>query len=136
LDGAPAIRQALVRTEIARKQFGAALAAIDEGLTTIDERLAASPARTPWLMRKAEVLDFAGQPAEAMDARRAALAEIDRVLALRPNAIHLVTRAEICAALGILEEAKRSIAEALSKAPHYRAAQELQARLQSQPDGE
>lgn len=118
----PALLEGLVRVDTARKDYAAALGWIETALIH-------TPHRPQWLLRKGDVLTLAARLDEARAAREAALAEIDAAIAARPSAIHLVTRAEICLALGREEEAEKSLGQALQKAPHYRAAQELQAKL-------
>jgi len=122
LGDAITIRQALIGVEIKRKDYAAAIALVNAALES-------APNRTPWLMRRAEILELAGHAAEAESSRLEALAEIDRLLARRPTAIHLVSRAEIYRALGRPDDARRDVELALNKAPHYRAAQELQSQL-------
>lgn len=122
LPDAVSIRQALIRVEIARGQFDAALALIDEAM-------ASAPARCPWRVQRAAVLDAAGRGAEATQERLAALAELDAALARRPSAIHLVTHGEINLTLGRIAEARNDVRLALEKAPHYHAARELQEKL-------
>jgi len=120
--GDAALQEALVRVEVERRNFDAAL-------VVVADALARSPQRTRWLLRQGDILELAGRRDEATEARLAALAEIDRVLATRQSAIQLVIRAEVFLALGRLDEAQADLDVVLRKAPHYRAAHDLQTQL-------
>jgi len=118
LGNAIVLKKNLIRVKIAQKQFGAALA-------LIDEEVARSSVKTPWYLQRAELLAIMGQPNASRLAYEQALAETNQMLAKRPTVLHLVARAKILYAMGQREDAIRDLQEALKKSPGYNEAEKL-----------
>ena len=118
------LKKGLVRVKIAQKQYG-------EALALIDEEVARSSVKTPWYLQKAEILAIMGQTGAARLAYEQALSEANRVLGKRQTAIHLLARAEVYHAMGRMEEAKRDLSEAVKKAPHFAEANDLLKKMES-----
>jgi tetratricopeptide (TPR) repeat protein len=118
LGGAVTLRLALIRVETARKEYASALELIDAELEQV-------PVKTEWYLRRAQVLDAAGRAEESRQALELALAEADRVIALRSSGIHLYSRAQVYLALGRLEDARVDLNDVLIKSPRFSRAREL-----------
>lgn len=89
----------------------------DRALARIDEVLARVPAPARWLLLRARALEGLGRSAEAHDARRAALADVDRRLVRRPSAALRVMRGQALLALGRANEALEESQRAHALAP-------------------
>lgn len=118
------LKKGLIRLHIAQKQYG-------EALALVDEEVARSSVKTNWYLQRAEILALMGQPDAARLAYEHALSEADRVLGKRPTAIQLLARAEVLNAMGRVEEAKRDLRAAVQKAPHFAEADALLKKLES-----
>ncbi len=116
--GAVTVLQALIDVEVRRTDYAAAL-------SLVDTAMAASPVKTTWLLRRAEVLRAAGREAEARQALDTALIEADRVLGRRATAIHLLSRARVHLAMGNKQPAQEDALLAINKSPRYGAAREF-----------
>ncbi len=112
------LKKNLIRVQIAQKQYG-------EALALIDEEVARSSVKTPWHLQRAEILDKMGQPDAARLAYEQALSEANRVLGKRPTAMQLLARAEVYHAMGRMEEAKQDLRVAIQKTPHFAEADDL-----------
>jgi tetratricopeptide (TPR) repeat protein len=123
LGGAILLEEALIRVEMARGRHQAALELIDQALSR-------ASVKSPWHLRRAEVLDGAGQPEKAPAELGRALAEANRLLAKRPCGIHLVSRARVHIAMGNLAAARQDLKLALRKSPRFKEANELLADLE------
>jgi tetratricopeptide (TPR) repeat protein len=124
LNGAVVLRLALIRVETERGNYDVALA-------LIDEQLAQAAAKTDWYLRRGDVLEAAGKPAAAEAARREALAEADRVLALHPSALKRFARARALLSLNEWEAARRDLVAVSEQSPRFKAARDLLAELES-----
>jgi len=122
MNGAVSLRLPLIRVEVGRQRYDAALALIDQVLPD-------AAVKTQWYLRRADVLDAAGRADESRVQREEALAEADRILRRRTTAINLVGRARAYVALGRLDEARQDLLDALDKAPHFDAARTLLEQL-------
>lgn len=118
------LSQALIDVEIQLGHYDAAL-------TLIEAECNRAALKADWLLLRSEVLDRSGRKDEASDARSAALAEVNRVLARRQIGVHLVTRGRILLAMGRLAEARSDVDLALKKSPNYSAALELLNKLEN-----
>ncbi len=121
--GAVPIRLALIRVEVVRARYDAALALIDTVMPN-------ARVKTRWLLRRANVLDAAGRADHARDQRRRALAEADRVLSRRATAINLVARARVFLAMNRPGDAGDDLQAALRKSPRFDAARALLSELE------
>jgi tetratricopeptide (TPR) repeat protein len=119
------LKNGLMRVQIAQKQYGAALA-------LIDEEVSRSSVKTPWYLQRAELLAIMGQPDASRLAYEQALAETNRLMGKRQTALHLVARAKILSAMGKREDAVRDLQEALKKSPRFAEADLLLKKLESQ----
>jgi tetratricopeptide (TPR) repeat protein len=97
----------------------------DRALAHVDAALREARLDTRWLVRRAEILDDAGRSAEARRARVAALAEAERLVAVRRSPAALAARGEALLALGRVDEAERDLVQAVSRAPRYARARSL-----------
>ena len=122
--GAVTIRQALIRAEIARREYAAAL-------QLIDEALGGAPVRTHWHLRRAEVFDAAGKAEKTQAEREGALTEANRALKQRPTAMNLLSRAQVLVAQERLEDAKSDLKLALETTPRLAAARKLLEQLET-----
>jgi len=122
LGGAVTMRLALIRVQNEQGRF-------DEALELIDRELQRAPVKTDWYLSRAQVLESAGRTAEARATIVQALAEANRVIALRATGIHMFTRAKVYMALGRTDEARQELAEVLAKSPRFSEALELLAQL-------
>lgn len=127
LGAAVVLTDALVRLEVRRGNS-------TEALRLIDTELNRAPVKTEWLLRRADVLEQIGKPAEARAEREAALAEAERSLASRTTGLHLLSRARALIALGRVEEARRDLNLAISKSPRFREATDLLKTLDTKPN--
>ena len=118
------LKKNLIRVQIAQKQYG-------EALALIDEEVVRSSVKTPWHLQRAEILDKMGQPDAARLAYEQALSEANRVLGKRPTAMQLLARAEVYQAMGRMEEAKQDLRVAIQKTPHFAEADDLLRKLES-----
>jgi len=123
--GAAKLRAALLRVEIARQRYDAALALIDESLGR-------SAVKTHWHLQRAEVFDAAGDKQRAQRERLRSLAEADRVLKKSASSVNLYSRSQVYVALGRVQDAKRDLKRLLDESPHFTAAWELLDRLNKQ----
>jgi tetratricopeptide (TPR) repeat protein len=108
--GAVVIRRALIDVEILRLQFPAAIAEIDAILEH-------ARVRTDWLLLRAELFAALGRTDEAARDRAGALADADRLLALRHSAAARAARADALVALGRRDEAIREYEAAIEQSP-------------------
>jgi tetratricopeptide (TPR) repeat protein len=113
---------ALIRVEIARKRFPAALA-------LIDAQLDRAPVKTDWYLRRADVLAAAGRKDEALADRQAALREAEAAVDRNGSGLSLYSRAKAQAALGRVEDAKQDLELVLEKSPRFAEAREMLAKL-------
>ncbi|MEO8326621.1 MAG: tetratricopeptide repeat protein [Nitrospirota bacterium] len=118
------LKKSLIRIQIGQKQYG-------EALASIDEELIRSSVKTPWYLQRAEILDKMGQADAARRSYEQALSEANRVLGKRPTAMQLLARAEVYHAMGRMDEAKRDLRVAVQKAPHFAEANDLLRKLES-----
>jgi len=119
------IRLALVRVEVARKHFEAALAWIDPALE-------GASIKTEWYLRRGDVLTAAGRLAEARGDLDRALKAANDALLRRETAIHLVNRAKVLSAMGQRDGAIADLRRAEAAAPHYLPARGLLNELESE----
>lgn len=117
-EGAHVLNAALIRTEIARAQYDAALAIIEEEI-----QKAAVPAE--WNLQKAEVLKAAGRNTEATEVLRQALNHAHVAIQRKSTAFNLYTRARVYLALGERTEAIGDLQAARLKAPRFQKVSEL-----------
>ncbi len=117
-EGAHVLNAALIRTEIARAQYDAALAIIEEEI-----QKAAVPAE--WKLQKAEVLKAAGRNTEATEVLRQALDHAHVAIQRKSTAFNLYTRARVYLALGERTEAIGDLQAARLKAPRFQKVTEL-----------
>ncbi|MHC4064783.1 MAG: tetratricopeptide repeat protein [Planctomycetota bacterium] len=125
LGGGATIRSSLVRVEISRQRYDAALALIDEVLRR-------APVKTEQYLLRAEVLEASGQSDQARVERERALVEADRVFRKRATALHLLSRAKVNLALGNMNDAMGDLKWALKKSPRFARARRLLERLEAQ----
>ena len=116
---------ALIRLELANGHPEAALSLIDDALST-------APIKTSWLLRRAQVLEVAGEPRLARTTRQAALAEAHRVAREHGSSMAYTQRAQVYLELGSHAAARRDVARALALSPRYSAALELAEKLERQ----
>jgi len=117
-EGAHVLNAALLRTEIARAQYDAALAIIEGEIEK-----AAVPAE--WKLKKAEVLKAAGRSTEATEVLRQALDHAHVAIQRKSTAFNLYTRARVYLALGERTEAIGDLQAARLKAPRFQKVSEL-----------
>lgn len=122
LGGAVILCDALIDVEVAQKRYPQAISLIDQQLTS-------APVKTGLLLRRADVHEKAGQPAQARQDREQALIEAHKVLSKRSSGIHLFSRAKVYVALGRLDEAKRDLEQVVLKSPKFLEAKKLLAKL-------
>jgi tetratricopeptide (TPR) repeat protein len=103
---------ALIRVQLAQRQFQSALA-------LVDQEIARAPVKTLWLLRRAEVLAAMGQTAQAQSELQAALAEANSVLERKITAIHLLSRAKVLIAMARLEEARADLDDCVGLTPGF-----------------
>jgi len=125
LPHASILRKTLIRIKMSQGHYS-------EALTLIDDELASASAKTEWYLRRAEVLDALGQTEAADSARTHALAEANRILAKRPNALKRLARAKVYQALGQLEAAKQDLRLVMQTAPRLTEADTLLKKLEAQ----
>ena len=125
LPHASILRKTLIRIKMSQGHYS-------EALTLIDDELASASAKTEWYLRRAEVLDALGQTEAADSARTHALAEANRILAKRPNALKRLARAKVYQALGQLEAAKQDLRLVMQNAPRLTEADTLLKKLEAQ----
>jgi tetratricopeptide (TPR) repeat protein len=118
------LKNGLIRVQIAQKQYGAALALIDEEVTR-------SSVKTPWYLQRAEILALLGKSDATRLAYQQALSEANRMLGKRPTAMHLLTRAKVYYAMDRIEEAKRDLRLAGQKAPYLPEVDDLLRKLEN-----
>ncbi len=99
-------------------------------MTLIDEELARASGKTPWYLRRAEVLAAIGEAEAASLAREGALMEATRLLGKRPTAVHRFSRAKVYIAMGRLEEAERELRLVVQRAPRFAEATRLLRKLE------
>lgn len=116
---------ALIRLELASGHTEAALRLVDEALRD-------APVKTSWLLRRAQVLEVAGEPRLARTTRQAALREAQRVAREHGNSMAYTQRAEVYLELGFHAAARRDVERALQLSPRYPAALELAQTLERQ----
>jgi tetratricopeptide (TPR) repeat protein len=124
LGNAILLKKGLIRMQIAQKQYG-------EALALVDDEIARSSVKTPWYMQQGEILALMGQPDASHLAYERALSEANRVLEKRPTAMQLLARAEVYHAMGRMKEAKRDLRAAVQRAPHFAEASALLKKLES-----
>jgi tetratricopeptide (TPR) repeat protein len=112
------IQEGLVRVELARGNH-------DQALALIDAAIMHTNTKSPWRLRRAQVLESAGRLEEARAERLVALDETNRVLGKRVTAIQLVLRAQVNIALDRTDDARLDLELALKKSPRYEAAIKL-----------
>jgi len=122
LGGAVVLCDALIRVEVARKRF-------PEAISLINQQLTIAPVKTGLLIRRAEIYEKAGQPAQAREDREQALVEANKVLAKRSSGIHLFSRAKVYVALERPEDAMRDLEQVVLKSPKFLEAKKLLAKL-------
>lgn len=127
LKGPVLIRLALVRVEIDRGRFDAALA-------WIDPMLERASIKTEWYLRRAEVLAAAGRLSESQGDLSRALEAANDALRRRETAIHLVNRAKVHSAMNHQDAAIADLRRAVAAAPRYPPARELLSELESGGD--
>lgn len=120
--GAVVLRLALIDVETKLGRFQSALACVDEAIRS-------STNNAGWYLKRAAILEQSGDLAGASLAREQALADVNRILAKRATAIHLVTRAEVYLAQGRTRDARTDLRLAIEKSPRYARAGELLAQL-------
>lgn len=116
---------ALVRVELASGHSQAALELVDQALQD-------APVKTSWLLRRAQVLEVAGNPRLARATRQAALSEAQRVAREHGTSMAYTQRAQVYLELGFHEAARRDVERALQLSPGYAAALELSQTLERQ----
>ena len=104
----------LIEVERRQGHFAEALAEIERVLTV-------ARVDTEWLLLRAAVLDEAGRPSEAAHNRLAALAEANRLIAIRPSARAHLMRAEALVSLGRYSEARPDLDVAIGSCARTRA---------------
>jgi tetratricopeptide (TPR) repeat protein len=123
LGGAVLLKEELIKVEMARARHQVALKLIDQALTQ-------AAVKSPWHLRRAEVLAASGHPERVRAELGRALAEASRLLAKRPCGIHLVSRSRVHAAMGNLAAARQDLKLALRKSPRFKEARKLLADLE------
>ncbi|MEW5850619.1 MAG: tetratricopeptide repeat protein [Myxococcota bacterium] len=118
LAGAVVIRRAYVELLVKRQKHAEAVALIDAILPRV-------PVKADWYLRRAEILEAAGQPRAAHRDRMTALRELNALLARRPDALRRVSRARAYLALGRREEARADLEAALKSSPRLEPARKL-----------
>jgi tetratricopeptide (TPR) repeat protein len=118
------IKNGLIRVHLTQKKYS-------EALSVIDEEVARSSVKTPWLIQKAEILAIMGQTEASHLVYEEALSEANRVLAKRQTALQLLARAQVYLAMGRIEEAKHDLRVAIQKAPHFSEADTLLKKVES-----
>jgi len=117
------LKERLIAVEIARGNYAAAL-------DLVEDEIARVPVKTPWLLRRAELLDLMGWPQQAEVTRREALDEANRVLARRSTAINRLARAKAYIALDKNDDANCDLQLIVEQAPQLKEAQDLLADVQ------
>jgi tetratricopeptide (TPR) repeat protein len=116
---------ALIRLQLASGHSEAALELVDQSLRD-------APVKTSWLLRRAQVLDVAGDPRLARATRQAALREAQRVAREHESGMAYTQRAQVYLELGFHAAARRDVERALQLSPRYAAALELSQILERQ----
>lgn len=96
-----------------------------EALTVADGLLVAAPRRADWVLLRAELLVELGREGEALAERLRALAFANAAMALRPTALHQLTRARVYLALGVPKAALADLERAAVLAPELPQTQDL-----------
>jgi tetratricopeptide (TPR) repeat protein len=115
----------LYEVEMARVRYA-------EALKLADQQLQKTPAKTKWLLRRAEALSATGQSAKAEKARQRALDEADRILGKRPTPLNQLQRAKVFFAMGRMEEASCDLDAVIRRAPRIKQAKELRQTILAQ----
>jgi len=118
LGRATSLTTALIRVQLAQRQFQSAL-------TLIDQEVTRASAKTLWLLRRAEVRAAMGQLAQAKLDQEAALTEANRVLEKKVTPIHLLSRAKVLIAMARLEEAKSDLEDCVGLVPRFAECRQL-----------
>ena len=123
--GAIVLREELVEVERRRGNYSRALAVIDGAIAEAD-------VATRWFLMRAEVMEEAGHDQLAVQNRKRALADAERLVEVRKSPAALARRGEARLALGRVDEAIADLAQAVRRAPHMERARRLLATAKQQ----
>jgi hypothetical protein len=118
LGRANSLTTALIRVQVAQRQFQSALALVDQEVTR-------APVKTLWLLRRAEVRTAMGQPDQAQADLEAALAEANRVLGRKITPIHLLSRAKVLIAMARFADARSALDSCVELVPGFAECRQL-----------
>ena len=124
LNGAVVVRRELVAALVRAGRH-------DEALAQIDAARADAADTSLWDLREAAVREARGEHARADSIREGVLHRLSERLVRRPTAARWLQRARAERELGRVEDARRSVRRALSLAPRYAPALELQREIDS-----